>query len=175
MKSIKKLAAAALALAMSVSAVSAVPAAYSAESAVAYVESSKATATTYATDSIIKSAGYKTSYTSRYAYSKLSSTEKTLYKRIVAAVKDIQPIVELPSNITDNQILRVYTLVFNSEPQLFWMDSSYTKGAKYLYVNYKVSDLEEIEKMQKTINTQVKSLLTKAKKQSTTYGKLNVF
>lgn len=175
MKSIKKLAAAALALAMSVSAVSAVPAAYSAESAVAYVESSKATATTYVTDSIIKSSGYKTSYTSRYAYSKLSSTEKTLYKRIVAAVKNLDPIVELPSNITNNQILRVYTLVFNSEPQFFWMDSSYTKGAKYLYVNYKITDLEEIEKMQKSINTQVKSLLTKAGKQSTTYGKLKVF
>lgn len=175
MKSMKKIAAV-LAVAMSVSAFSALPAAAVEKNySEAEVKVSEAAATTYATDSIIKSAGYKTSYTSRYAYSKLTSTEKTLYKRIVAAVKNVEPIVELPSNITNDQILRVYTLVFNSEPQFFWMDSSYTKGAKYLYVNYKVTDLDEIETMQNAINKQVKSLLSKAKKQSTTFGKLKVF
>lgn len=175
MKSMKKIAAA-LAVTMSVSAFSALPAAAVDKTySTAEVQVSEAAATTYATDSIIKSSGYKTSYTSRYAYSKLTSTEKTLYKRIVAAVKNIEPIVELPSSITNDQILRVYTLVFNSEPQLFWMDSSYTKGAKYLYVNYKETDLDEIKKMQTAINKQVKTLLSKAKKQSTTYGKLKVF
>ncbi len=177
MKSFKKIAGLALALAMSASVASVVPAAYAeGVTGTASVSVSEASATTYATDSIVASSGYKKSYTSRYGYKKLTSSEKTLYKRIVAAVKDLQDVVEVPSNITNEQIKRVYTLVFNSEPQLFWMGSSYTPPtSSYLFINYKTRDLNEIEEMQDDMNKTIKSLLAKAKKQSTTYGKLKVF
>lgn len=141
----------------------------------ATVAASTAAATTYKTDSIIKSSGYKTVYTSRYAYKTLSSKEKTLYKSIVAAVKDLEPVVELPSGITDNQVMKVYSLVFNEEPQLFWMGSSYTTSSNYLFIRYKTNDLEEIEKMQTAMNKQISSVMAKAKKCSSTFNKLKVF
>lgn len=171
-----KITSVALALAMAMSVSAAVPAA-AAEStySTASVSASEASATTYATDAIIKSSGYKKSYTTRYAYKTLSSKEKSLYKSIVAAVKDLEPIVKIPDGITDNQIMKVYTLVFNEEPQLFWMGSSYTKSSSYLYIKYKTINIEEIEEMQTAMNKQISSVLAKAKKQSTTFGKLKVF
>lgn len=172
-----KITSVALALAMAMSVTAAVPAA-AVETTVstASVSASTATATTtYKTDDIIKSSGYKTSYTSRYAYKTLSSKEKTLYKKIVAAVKNLEPSITLPEGLTDNQIMKVYSLVFNEEPQLFWMGSSYTKSSSYLFINYKTVNTTEIEEMQTAMNKTISSLLKKAKKQSTTYGKLKVF
>ncbi|MDD7428704.1 MAG: transglutaminase domain-containing protein [Oscillospiraceae bacterium] len=171
-----KITSVALALAIAASIPASIPAAAAeTTTSTAAVSASTASAKTYKTDSIIKSSGYKTAYTSRYAYKTLSSKEKTLYKSIVAAVKDLESVVTLPSGITDNQIMKVYSLVFNEEPQLFWMGSGYTKGSDYLYVSYKTNDLDEIEKMQKAMNKQTSSLLAKAKKYSSTYNKLKVF
>ena len=126
---------------------------------------------------MVASSGYKTKYTTRYAYKKLTSSEKKLYQRIYNAAMNLNPTVSIPSGLTENQIFKVYTLVFHQEPQLFWLGTTYNVGyeGKYIYVNYHGMGLSDIEDLQKDINKTVKSLITKAKKQTTTYSKLKIF
>ncbi len=176
MKSLRKITGVALAAAIAMSSLASVPVSAESIPMTAEVTASEASATTYLTDSVISSSGYKTSYTSRYAYKTLSSSEKQLYKKIVAAAKNLEPTVVIPSGLSKSAVSKVFTIVFQNEPQLFWLDSNYYNSSnKYLLLQYKTMDIDEIEKMQTSINKTVKSLLTKAKKQSTTYGKLKVF
>lgn len=178
MKAGKRIAGIAMAMTMACSTLTTLPTAYAAEAAVseAYVTASEATATSNILDDVVASSGYKTKYTTRYAYKKLSSNEKKLYQKIYTAAMNLNPTVSIPSGLSENQIMKVYSLVFHQEPQLFWLGTAYKVGynGKYLYVNYQVIDTEEIEKMQKKINKTVKSVMTKVKKQKTTYSKLKI-
>lgn len=179
MKALKRIAGIAMAMTMATSTLTSLSAAAYAEEAVstAYVTAYEATADSNLLDDVVASSGYKTKYTTRYAYKKLTSSEKKLYQRIYSAAMNLTPTVTIPSGLTDDQILKVYTLVYHQEPQLFWLGTSYSVGYKnqFLYVNYQVFDIDEIETMQKKINKSVKTLITKAKKQKTTYAKLKVF
>lgn len=176
MKSLRKITGVALAAAIAMSSLASVPVSAESVPATAEVTVSEAAATTYLTDAVIKSGGYKTSYTSRYAYKALSSSEKQLYKKIITAAKNLEPTVVIPSGLSKTKVSKVFTILFQNEPELFWLDSNYYNSSnKYLLLQYKTMDLDEIEEMQESINKVVKSILAKAKKQSTTYGKLKVF
>lgn len=179
MISIKKITSTALAALMIASTLTALPvSAASSAAEVSSVAVSAASATSYATDDIIASSGYKTSYTSRYGYQKLTSSEKKLYKLIVNAAKDLKQSVTVPSGLSEQSVKKVYAIINHNEPQLFWLSQLqpiYVSSVKTLYMNYMVNDVDEIESMQNEINSAVKPLLAKAKKQSTTYGKLKVF
>ena len=176
----KKIISAALAAAMAFSGIAAMPS-FAAESySTAYVSAYTATkndsSTTYRMSEIVASSGYKTAYTSRYAYKKLTSSEKKFYKQIVDYFMDLDMAgLARPKGLTDDQVEKVYTLVFHEEPELFWMDSSISIYGDALIPHYKVNDYDEISKMQKQLNKNVKTLITKAKKQKTTYAKLKIF
>ena len=178
MKAAKRIAGIALAMAMSCSTLTSLAASaadYSAANVEAYTASSDSASKGYLLQDIVESSGYKTNYTTRYAYKKLSASEKKLYKLIVEAARNLNAAVEIPSGLTSDQVLKVYTLVFHEEPQLFWLGENCSTGSEYMFINYKTTDTDEIKQMQDKMNKNIKSLMTKAKKQSTTYGKLKVF
>ena len=178
MKAAKRIAGIALAMAMSCSTLTSLAASaadYSAANVEAYTASSDSASKGYLLQDIVESSGYKTNYTTRYAYKKLSTSEKKLYKLIVEAARNLNAAIEIPSGLTSDQVLKVYTLVFHEEPQLFWLGENCSTGSEYMFINYKTTDTDEIKQMQDKMNKNIKSLMKKAKKQSTTYGKLKVF
>ncbi|MBQ4225054.1 MAG: hypothetical protein II664_01925 [Oscillospiraceae bacterium] len=144
----------------------------------AYVRASEAKADDECwLDDVIASSGYNVDYTTRYAYKKLSSSEKQLYKLIVRAVRNLDPAIEIPDGLKEAQVFKVYNLVFHEEPQLFWMDDAYNPSTNldYLLIRYKTTDYQEITEMQEKINKTAKSLLSKANKKKATVNKIKVF
>lgn len=144
----------------------------------AYVRASEAKADDECwLDDVIASSGYDVDYTTRYAYKKLSSSEKQLYKLIVRAVRNLDPAIEIPDGLKEAQVFKVYNLVFHEEPQLFWMDDAYNPSTNldYLLIRYKTTDYQEITEMQEKINKTAKSLLSKANKKKATVNKIKVF
>ncbi len=127
------------------------------------------------TGEIIGGASYKIDYKTRYAYKQLSASNQALYGALVEAIERLETQVEVPSGCSREDIIEVYCLVFNQEPQLFWMSSQVPSGSNYLFLDYKVDDKKEIAKMQKEIDVNVSSILKTANGYSSTVSKLKVF
>ncbi len=113
-------------------------------------------------------------YKDRYAYNQLNENEKTLYRSIVKAVENFEPSAEVPEGMTNLDAFKVFIIVFNEEPQLFWMDSSFTMiNGNLLPIRYKASK-EEIGAMQEKIDANVSPLMAKINKASSDYDKLKL-
>lgn len=113
-------------------------------------------------------------YKDRYAYNQLNENEKTLYKSIVKAVENFEPSAEVPEGMTNLDAFKVFIIVFNEEPQLFWMDSNFTMiNGNLLPIRYKASK-EEIGAMQEKIDANVSPLMAKINKASSDYDKLKL-
>lgn len=120
------------------------------------------------------SSSYNVDYTTRYAYKQLSSTKQKLYGRLVEGISNLDQMVEVPSGLSKEDIIEVYCLVFNQEPQLFWMSSSVPSGSAYLLLSYKVDDPDKIASMQAQIDKNTKSIMSKVNSSSGTFAKLKV-
>ena len=94
-------------------------------------------------------ANYKVKSSSRYAYKQLNATEQKLYNNIISSVKSLSSVVDVPSGLTTDDVVRVYTIVYNNEPQLFWMGGSLSAGTTSAIISFKTSDKNEIKAMQK--------------------------
>ncbi len=113
-------------------------------------------------------------YKDRYAYNQLNENEKTLYESIVKAVENFEPSVEIPEGMTNLDAFKVFIIVFNEEPQLFWMDSSFSMiNGNLLPIKYKASK-SEIGEMQEKIDANVSPLMAKINKASSDYDKLKL-
>lgn len=120
-------------------------------------------------------ANYKVKSSSRYAYKQLNATEQKLYNNIVSSVKSLSSVVDVPSGLTTDDVVRVYTIVYNNEPQLFWMGGSLSAGTSSAIISFKTSDRNEIKAMQKEIDSAAASIISKANNYSGTVSKLKVF
>ena len=123
----------------------------------------------------IETPGYNVKSSSRYAYQQLTADEQTLYNRYVNAVKTLNSVVEVPSGLTSEQVVKVYTIVYDSEPQLFWMGNTISAGSSFATLSFKTTDRNEIAAMQSEIDSAAASILSKAKNYSGTVSKLKVF
>ena len=123
----------------------------------------------------IETPNYNVKSSSRYAYKQLSSKEQQLYDKFVDAVKRLESTVEVPSGLSSEQVIKVYTIVYDSEPQLFWMGSAITPGTTFATLTYRTTDRNEIKAMQKEIDSAASNILGKANKYSGTVSKLKVF
>ena len=124
---------------------------------------------------VIETPGYNIKSSSRYAYKQLTTDEQTLYNRYVNAVKTLDSIVEIPAGLTSDQAVKVYTIVYDSEPQLFWMGNTISAGTSFATLSFKTTDRSEIKAMQSEIDSAAASILSKAKNYSGTVSKLKVF
>ncbi|MBQ5318380.1 MAG: hypothetical protein J6K17_04745 [Oscillospiraceae bacterium] len=107
------------------------------------------------------STSYKVSYEDRYPYQQLSSEEKELYRNMVESAENFETTVVVPSGVRGDTIDKVYTILFNNEPQLFWLSTSYPSfsfATGNLELEF-VIDRDEAEAVQKEIDATVADVM----------------
>ena len=110
-------------------------------------------------------------YTTRYGYNSLSDDEKALYKAILEAAQTCTFKINVTDKVTTDIWAKIYGMVFNQEPQLFYMNPKIKVGKIYFNEN----DPVLIAKMQGQIDETVNKVLSEAKDKPTTAEKLKVF
>ena len=139
------------------------------------LDSTSQTTTTGTTTSTGVKLSFKYDYTKRYAYNKLSDKKKALYKQFYDAALNLNGVVEPKYSYTKEEIIEVYTLVLNQEPELFWLSTAAPTGTKYIFITFLEQDPAQIAKMQKAIDANVKTIMAQANKAKSTAEKLKVF
>ena len=135
--------------------------------------SSTTTTTTTTTNSkSLVEPSYKVDYTKRYGYKSLTADEKIFYKSLYKAISTHSSSVTVPNGLMLENIQRVYKMVFNQEPELFWMSKNIPMGYGTLELTYDYS-ASEIKDIQAEINKNVDAILAKADGKST-FDKLKV-
>lgn len=120
------------------------------------------------------STSYKKHYTDRYPYKQLSSKEQELYANIVAAAENFEKEAVVPAGMYGDDIDKVYTILFNNEPQLFWLSTSFPSlnyATGNLTLNYVISR-DEAEAVQEEIDATVKNIMAKVGGYSSTVSRL---
>ncbi len=123
----------------------------------------------------IETASYSKSPDSKYAFKQLSAEEQELYKTIMSNVKTLNPTVEIPSGMSKSQVTKIYAMVYDSEPELFWMGGNISVGNTFLTISFNTTDRKEIASMQKEIDSAASKILSNANGYSGTFSKLKVF
>lgn len=113
-------------------------------------------------------------YTKRYGYKKLTADEQTLYASIVSAVENLEKNVTIPSSIGRTDAIKVYTMVFDEESELFWMGDTVSVFGTSMEISYKTSSRSEINDMQAKLDASVSTVMAKVNSKSSTYEKLKV-
>ncbi len=106
----------------------------------------------------------------RYAYDTLTSEEKELYDNIKSGAENLRFKICSSDAFTIEEWTKVYGLVFNQEPQLFYL-SGKIKVGKLFYIT---KDADNINQMQKAIDSTVNKLVDQASGKST-YEQLKIF
>ncbi|MGN0674598.1 MAG: hypothetical protein ACI4KG_02505, partial [Oscillospiraceae bacterium] len=120
------------------------------------------------------SSSYKKSYTDRYPYQQLTKDEQKLYADIVNAAENFETKVKVPSGFSSNDVFKIYCLVFNQEPQLFWLSPSVPVAlGGTLDLEFDISR-SEAEAIQAEIDANVKDIMAKVGGYSSTVSKLKV-
>lgn len=107
----------------------------------------------------------------RYAYETLTDKEKELYDMIYQGVVDLRYKICAEDAYTIEEWVKIYGLVYNQEPELFYMGSKIKVGKLF----YLTKDTEAINQMQKDIDAVADKLVSEANGKSTTFEKLKVF
>ena len=107
----------------------------------------------------------------RYAYETLSKDEKELYDAIVSGIEGLRYKICAEDAYTTEEWAKIYGLVYNQEPQLFYMSGKLKVGKLF----YLTKDAESINKMQKSIDATVNKLIQEANGKSSAFDKLKVF
>lgn len=106
----------------------------------------------------------------KYAYNQLSQDEKYLYDAIVENVERMNGKVPNASFLETEYWARIYGLVYNQEPQLFWMAPTLRTGRLF----YTETDHEKINAMQSQIDSSVSKLMAEINGKASAYDKLLV-
>ncbi|MBQ8787411.1 MAG: hypothetical protein IJZ61_07235 [Oscillospiraceae bacterium] len=107
----------------------------------------------------------------RYAYETLTDKEKELYDMIAQGIKDLRFKVCAEDAYSLEEWVKIYGLVYNQEPQLFYMGSKVKVGKLF----YLTKDTEAINQMQQSIDAVADKLVAEANGKSSTFDKLKVF
>lgn len=106
------------------------------------------------------SSSYKVNYEDRYPYKQLSSSEQKLYAAIVEAAENFETEIMVPDGLGRDDVDKVYTILFNNEPQLFWLDTSIPVPlGGMLRMNYAI-DSETAKDVQKEIDATVSEVMS---------------
>jgi hypothetical protein len=109
----------------------------------------------------------------KYAYNTLTDFEKALYDAIVQNVSALK--INVPNaygNVEYETWNKIYGMVYNQEPQLFWMSPRITSSINVGKLYYRTRDPEAIKSMQAEIDKTVNKLVSEMSGM-TTYEKLN--
>ena len=114
-------------------------------------------------------------FKNRYGYKTLNAAQKELYANIVKAAEKLERNVNVPDGLMSEDIMKVYGMVFNQEPQLFWLSRTVPSGYGSIRLDYTVGSIEERDAMQAEIDKNAKAVLAAANQYSNTFSKLKVF
>lgn len=109
--------------------------------------------------------------TDKYAYNTLTDDEKGLYDYILQCAENMKFKVNITDKVTPEIWAKILGMVYNQEPQLFWLHSKSKPGRLYFH-EY---DADVVASMQKDIDATVNKLLKDAEAKTSTYDKLKVF
>ncbi|MBQ5316400.1 MAG: hypothetical protein J6I96_02495 [Oscillospiraceae bacterium] len=126
---------------------------------------------------VITAGNYRIDYSKRYAYKQLSQTEQKLYDEIVKAVVNLNTSVFYGNDISDEGAKKIYRIVLQEEPELFWMSGrslSAWSTSKNLVFSLKCNNKDEIAAMQKEIDAAAAPIIKKANGYKSTVSKLKV-
>jgi hypothetical protein len=132
----------------------------------ASIVSEMATETTAPATTVVDTSGNSENGTvrtfkDRYAYNTLTDDEKALYENIVENASTLGLKVDPEYRAVDRETWdKVYCMVYNQEPQLFWMSPKLSQIGRIYYRNL---DKESIKSMQAEIDVTVKNLLAEMK------------
>ena len=107
----------------------------------------------------------------RYAYETLTSDEKKLYDEILSGIEGLRYKICDEDAYSLEEWAKVYGLVYNQEPQLFYMSGKLKVGKLF----YLTKDADAINQMQKSIDASVNKIIQDANGKSSTFDKLKVF
>jgi hypothetical protein len=113
-------------------------------------------------------------FAQRYYWSQLSADEQDLYAKLVAAAEKFDTSTIDASNLDYAGKMKIFFLVFNMEPQLFWIDTSANVSPFGISLNYVMTETEAATK-QKEIDATTKTIMSDASRYTNTYNKLLVF
>lgn len=117
---------------------------------------------------------YTKSYTDRYPYQQLGKSEQQLYADIVEAATNFETQVEIPSSLSSDDIVKVYALVYNQEPQLFWLSNLVPISlGGMLNLQFDLT-AEKAASAQKEIDATVSEIMSKVNGYTSTVSKLKV-
>ncbi|MCM1578106.1 MAG: hypothetical protein NC078_04825 [Ruminococcus sp.] len=102
-------------------------------------------------------ADYNIDCTTRYSYQQLNAAEQKLYKDILEAAKSIRLKVDVDETVTDEMWVKVFGMVYNQEPELFWLSAARMAKGKLWYWEI---ERDIIDGMQKEIDAKVSEILT---------------
>ena len=120
------------------------------------------------------SSSYTKSYTDKYPYQQLGKSEQKLYADIVEAASSFNTEVEVPTSLSSDDIIKVYALVYNQEPQLFWMSNNVPASlGGMLHLQYDIT-AEKAAQTQKEIDATVSEVMSKVNGYTSTVSKLKV-
>lgn len=107
----------------------------------------------------------------RYAYNTLTDDEKALYDVILQAASTMNFKIRGTDNVSMETWAKVYGMVYNQEPQIFWLHPKLKIGRLY----FTEGDADKIAAMQKEIDATANKLVDEAKGMASTYEKLKHF
>lgn len=114
------------------------------------------------------------SFKDRYPYQQLSKKEQELYQTIVEAAYNFEDMVNMPQGLESDQIYRVYSMVYDNEPQLFWLSRTIpTALGGMLLIDYSHTK-SEAEQYQAVIDRNRKEVMKSVNGYSSTISKLKV-
>ncbi len=117
---------------------------------------------------------YNKSYKDRYPYQQLGSSEQKLYADIVNAAESFESEVEIPKGLSADDVFKVYCLVYNQEPQLFWLSNSVPISlGGVMNLEFDLTP-DEVAETQKLIDANVNSIIAKVNGYTSTVSKLKV-
>ena len=119
------------------------------------------------------SSSYTKSYKSRYPYQQLNSSEQELYRNIVEAATNFNSKVSVPDGLLSDDIFKVYCIVFNNEPQLFWLSTTAPTGYGSINLKFEFTR-DQAEKIQKEIDATVSGVMKSVNGYTSTVSKLKV-
>lgn len=126
------------------------------------------------TGSASTSGKHPKSFKDRYPYQQLSSKEQELYQNIVEAAYAFNETASLPSGLDNDQIYRVYSMVYDNEPQLFWLSRTMpTSLGSSLAIGYSYGK-SDAEKFQSVIDKNRKEIMKSVNGYTSTISKLKV-
>lgn len=116
-------------------------------------------------------AGAKNDNVTNYAYESLTADEKALYDVIVDSASTMHFKIRGTDNLSLEEWSKVLGMVYNQEPQLFWLNKKIKKGKLF----FNETDSDKIAKMQQEIDSAVSKIMAEADKKSSDFDKLKVF